>query len=262
MNQINPQIEQKSSPFSLPKSSANSLSSKKIKSFKYSSDKENSWFYIITFLFILIASGSIIYILISLNQLQQAPNRIPTSTVSSPVTTLVPVNDVETVQSVWENKEIKINNNVVWSFQLPNTFVEERSASLGTSTFIGKDLGAEYKVTFAFPLFNNYPGGEPESLDSWIKSELAFLAPDDVLEVKSESFNVNQSTDATLLLNMNEVTTDSGNARLFGTQKSLVLYIDKTRFRNYSKVTVVPNGEYNEEAVRAFMERLASTIEF
>ncbi len=260
MDHLPRKIETKTSPFSLPKSTTNSIQNKRIKTMVYSPKKENNFFYLATSVFVILATGIIVYVLISLSQLQKLSQ--VSNTTNTPNDT-VEVSDTDTIQSKWALREIKINNNVVWSLQLPSAFIETTvGASDGITIFSGDEMGESYKLQLGFPLFTNYPGGEPEDLKSWIQKELDFLKPEDSLNVKSESFTLSNNVQATLLLNMNEITADSGNARVFGQKKSLVLYISKTKNRNFSKITLIPQGEYREETAKSIIERIASSIKF
>lgn len=266
MDHLPRKIETKTSPFSLPKSTTNSIQNKRIKTMVYSPKKENNFFYLATSVFVILATGIIVYVLISLSQLQklsQVSNTTNTVNTTNTTNNTVEVSDTDTIQSKWALREIKINNNVVWSLQLPSAFIETTvGASDGITIFSGDEMGENYKLQLGFPLFTNYPGSEPEDLKSWIQKELDFLKPEDSLNVKSESFTLSNNVQATLLLNMNEITADSGNARIFGQKKSLVLYISKTKNRNFSKITLIPQGEYREETAKSIIERIASSIKF
>lgn len=257
-------IETKTSPFVLPKSTTNSLQNVKIKQMKYKRNNTNLFLNIFMGLFIVAVTGLVVYVLISLSQLQKLS--VNESIVNNINNTTVPVSNEDEVPDVpitpWERKDFKINNNTVWSLLVPGNFTETKSTQEGTITLTGFDNDQNYKVILNFPLFSNYPGGEPKNLKDWIQSELAFLNPEGSLEVSSESFTLDKNIEATLLININEVTADSGNARLFGNKKSLVLYIDKTKTRNYSKITVVPENEYSEETAKAFFSRIISSLEF
>lgn len=263
MDQPSKVIETKTSPFSLPKSTINSIQNKNIKKMKYATGNDNKFFYIFIGAFAVIVVGIIVYVIIALSRLQSLSsndNLIPAITSYA----TVQVSDTETIKETpWAPREIKINNNVVWNLQLPSTFIETTiGAADGTNIFTGDDNGQSYKLILAFPLFANYPGGEPADLKTWIQKELTFLKPDDSLAVTSESFTVNNNINATLLSNMNEITVDSGNARIFGTKKSLVLYISKTKTRNFSKITLIPQGTYSEQTAHAMISRIASSIKF
>jgi hypothetical protein len=264
-NSVEPpkKIETKINPFALPKATTESLQVSNVKSLKFNYGKEPNFFYIFMGGFMVVITGILIYILFSLNQLQRFSQSSNNNIVSTPVKTIEVSDEQPISQTPWANREIKINNNVVWQLQLPATFIESTiGASDGTNIFNGDDNGQRYRVVLSFPLFANYPNGNPETLRSWIQSELAFLKPEDSLKVSSESFLLQNNLEATLLLGMKEITADSGNARIFGQRNSLVLYIDKTRSRNYSKITLIPQGEYNEQTARAFIERLASSLKF
>jgi len=231
----------------------------------YSTNKENNFFYVAVGLFVMVATGAIVYVLISLSQLQKlSVTSNTTNTVASyPTNNTVQVNDSEVIQTPWALREVKIYNNVVWRLQLPSSFIETTlGVTDGVTLYSGEESNNQYKLQLAFPLFANYPGGEPADLKTWIQKELEFLKPEDSLNVKSESFVLNNNVQATLLLNMNEITADSGNARIFGSKKSLVLYISKTKSRNFSKITLIPQGEYNEETAKSVIERIASSIKF
>jgi len=265
MDQLPKKIETKTSPFSLPKSTINSIQTKNVKTLKFSTDREPNLFYIFIGIFIVFASGVIVYVLLSLSQLQKLAENNASSTTNTITPNIVEVSNEEVIliQTPWASKEVKINNNVVWHLQLPSSFIETSiDAADGTNIFIGEDGFNKYKLLLSFPLFANYPEGEPEDLAEWIQKELTFLTPEKSLEVTSESFTLNNNVSATLLMNMNEITADSGNARIFGTKKSLVLYIAKTKTRNFSKITLIPQELYSEESAKAFMERLASSIRF
>lgn len=263
MDQLPKKIETKTTPFALPKSTTNSIQNKNIKKLKYSPRGDSNFFYILIVIFLVVATGAIIYVLLSLSQLQKISN-VQNLVNTNTNTTVVEVGDTETItQPIWSDREVKINNNVVWDLQLPSSFIETNTnTSDGISVFTGDDSGYLYKLKLEFPLFTNYPNGEPESLKEWVKQELAFLSPEESLTITSESFTVNENVDATLLINMREVTADSGNARIFGTKKSLVLYIAKTKNRNFSKITLVPQDIYNDQSARALIERIASTLKF
>jgi len=265
MDQLPRNIETKTSPFALPKSTTNSIQNKRVKTMVYSTNRESNFFYIAVGIFVIAATGAIIYVLISLSQLQKQSNVTNNNTTTPIVSypTTVEVKDTETIQTPWALREVKINNNVAWSLQLPSSFIETTAGVAdGVTAYSGSESGAEYKLQLSFPLFTNYPAGEPVDLKAWIQKELEFLKPEDSLNVKSESFTLSNNVQATLLLNMNEVTADSGNARIFGSKKSLVLYISKTKPRNFSKITLIPQGTYSEETAMAIMERIASTIKF
>lgn len=257
-------IETKTSPFALPKTTTNSLQYSNVKRLKYSPNKTNALINSFIFIFILTSTGLIVYVLVTLSQLRQVVNNTVNTIVNSD-TTLIPINDTIDIPTPvvipWERREFKINNNTVWSLLLPSNFVETQNSN-GTILLEGDDNNERYKIILDFPLFTNYPGGEPLDLKSWIQSELAFLNPEDSFLVKSENLSLENNSSATLLLNYKEVTLDSGNARLLGEKKSLVLYINKSRSRNYSKISVVPQGTYSEDTARAFLYRIISSLEF
>lgn len=262
MDQSDKKIETKTHPFAIPKSTINSLQTKNVKKMKFSTGREPNYFYITVGAFIVFATGVIVYVLISLSQLEKLSQT--NSTVNNN-NTVVEVSDTEStpLQNSWVHKELKINNNIVWNLQLPESFVETSAATTaGTNTFEGVDGGNQYKLLLSFPLFTNYPGGEPENLKSWIEKELGYLTPEESLTIRSESFTLSNNVEATLLINMREVTADSGNARIFGSKKSLVLYISKTKNRNFSKITLIPQGTYSEETAKSVLERIASSIKF
>lgn len=262
MDQSDKKIETKTHPFALPKSTINALQTKNVRKMKFSTSREPNYFYIAVGAFVVFASGVIVYVLLSLSQLQKLSQ---VNTVNT-TPTIVEVNDTEDqspIQNSWSNKEIKINNNVVWDLQLPESFIETTAGTTdGTNIFTGIDSGNSYKLQLSFPLFTNYPNGEPENLKTWIEKELTFLTPEESLTIRSESFTLDNNVAATLLINMREVTADSGNAKIFGTKKSLVLYISKTKNRNFSKITLIPEGTYSEQTAKSVIERIASSIKF
>lgn len=262
MDQSHNKIETKTHPFAVSKSTVNSLQTKNVKKMKFSTGREPNYFYITVGVFIIFATGVIVYVLISLSQLEKLSQ---VNSIVNNTTTVVEVSDTENtpLQNSWVPKELKINNNIVWNLQLPESFVETTvGATDGTNVFTGLDGGNQYKLLLTFPLFTNYPGGEPESLKLWIEKELSFLTPEESLTIRSESFTLENNIAATLLINMREITADSGNARIFGSKKSLVLYISKTKNRNFSKITLVPEGTYSEQTAKSVMERIASSIKF
>lgn len=258
--QVQTKVETKTSPFSLPKITTENLNTKKIRKLKYASRQGVSGYNILVGILIIASILGAGYIGYTLARLESVSN-----ITQNEGNDLIPVSDEEEVDQsqLWSRREFKINNNVVWSLELPNNFAQTSSEIVdGVISFFGEIDGEAYKLELAFPLFNNYLGGMPPTLSEWVSREKLFLPSVSGAAAQTSSFTLDNNLEAALIVGMNEITKDNGSSREFGQTKTAVLYIWKTTSRNPSKITLIPQGEYNEEAAKDIMERIAASLLF